>query len=180
MRLLSSPDDLGLIKSVVGPATNVEDFITHNVDTLPEELEVLHDYLVSLSSACSMKENSRFSGLYLAYRTDNSVNIPYDRKLPDDCLQRTERARSIHHVRPLETKTALHKRDDLVKVAIAFVKRQQSGEFLGMNLRRQRSTSSAQVYRVLPIFDSDALNEAKPGGKEVDSQPDSDHRFGPA
>lgn len=73
--------------------------------------------------------NSRFSGLYLAYKTASSVNIPCVDQLASSAH------RTAYHVSALEPKTALHKRDDLVKVTISLVQREQSGQFLSMDLQ---------------------------------------------
>lgn len=77
----------------------------YNVTSLPEQFEVFHNYYQhdsawptgrmvpstvgekarairetksgDIAGEDSRRGDSRFSGLYLAYKTDNSVNIPY-------------------------------------------------------------------------------------------------------
>lgn len=112
MSLLSSFDDFGLMVSSHPSKKGATD----DVASLPEQLEVLHDCSSAVLNS-SQKGDIRFSGLYLAYKTDNSVNIPYLSALADGCRRRS------YHVSPLESETTFHKTDDLVKVAISLVKR---------------------------------------------------------
>ena len=93
MSLLSGLDDFWLFVS----HRSEDRRRTYNVASLPEQFEMLHDYH-QLSSKDRLAdqavhqrtrglraedergkglEDSRFSGLYLAYKTDSSVNIPY-------------------------------------------------------------------------------------------------------
>jgi len=98
MSLLSGLDDFWLEVSY-HPA--IRSMAAYNVTSLPEQFEVLHDYdqhdsradrptrekgatrLMTVRLSREKREEemkreySRFSGLYLAYKTDNSVNIPY-------------------------------------------------------------------------------------------------------
>lgn len=97
MSLLSGLDDFWLDVSY---HATIRSMAAYNVTSLPEQFEVFHDYhqrgsrsdrptrgkgatrlmTVRLSGEKReegmVREYSRFSGLYLAYKTDNSVNIP--------------------------------------------------------------------------------------------------------
>lgn len=44
----------------------------------------------------------------------------------------------------LKTKTSFHQADDLVKVAVALVERQQSGKLLGVDLECQHRTMRSE------------------------------------
>lgn len=79
MSLLSSLDDFGLMVSSHPSKKGGTD----DIASLPEQLEVLHDWS-SAALKSSKKMDIRFSGLYLAYKTDNSVNIPYLSAWPID------------------------------------------------------------------------------------------------
>ena len=114
MSLLSSLDDFGLMVSSHPSKKGATD----DIASLPKQLEVLHDYWSAVLKS-SQEGDIRFSGLYLAYKTDNSVNIPCSSACPSYCV-RFEKA---YHVSPLESETTFHKTDDLVKVAVSLVKR---------------------------------------------------------
>jgi hypothetical protein len=83
---------------------------------------VLHDY----TSADATVINSRFSGLYLAYNTLSSVNMPYTLAR---CLNS-----HTYHVGSLQSQTALHQTDNLVKVAVSLVEREQRRQLFRMYL----------------------------------------------